>query len=158
MHRYSATHDWDTVVFFHSKPARSTFHGSVSYARPIASRTRRSFSRPATPAKPTRTLALPCPPQDWFSRLQRTKYEQLMPDLKLIPRICLSLTAFILFCLYLVYFIACLKSCFAVEKAVPATVEGRSDNITRRHSSLRWKPQTMCGDVVEMTGLDAPGV
>ena len=81
MPRYSAIHDWDTVVFFHSKPARSTFHGSVSYARPIASRTRRSFSRPATPAKPTRTLALPCPPQDWFSRLQRTKYEQLMPDL-----------------------------------------------------------------------------
>jgi hypothetical protein len=29
MPRYSAIHDWDTVVFFHSKPASSTFHGSV---------------------------------------------------------------------------------------------------------------------------------
>jgi hypothetical protein len=30
MPRYSAIYDWDTVVFFHSKPARSTFRGSVS--------------------------------------------------------------------------------------------------------------------------------
>jgi len=30
MPRYSAIHDWDTVVFFHSKPARSTLRGSVS--------------------------------------------------------------------------------------------------------------------------------
>ena len=73
-------HDWDTVVFFHSKPASNIFHGSVSYARPMESRTRRSFSAPATPAKPTRTLALPYHPQDWFSRLQTTKYQQLMPD------------------------------------------------------------------------------
>jgi hypothetical protein len=44
------------------------------------------------------------------------------------------------------------------KKPTPATFEGRSDNITCRHSPLRWKPQTMCGDVVEMTGLGAPGV
>jgi hypothetical protein len=29
MPRYSAIHDWDTIVFFHSNPASSTFHGSV---------------------------------------------------------------------------------------------------------------------------------
>ncbi len=69
---------WDTVVFFRSKPARSTFRGSVSYPRPMESRTLR-FSSAATPAKPTRTLALPCHSQDWFSRLQTTKYQQLMP-------------------------------------------------------------------------------
>jgi hypothetical protein len=34
----------------------------------------------STPAKPTRTLALPYHPQDWFSRLQTTKYQQLIPD------------------------------------------------------------------------------
>ena len=28
----------------------------------------------------TRALALPYHPQDWFSRLQTTKYQQLMPD------------------------------------------------------------------------------
>ena len=74
MPRYSAMHDWDTVVFFHSNPASSTFHGSVSYARPMESAILRSSSA-ATPAKPTRTLALPCHPQDWFSRLQTSKYQ-----------------------------------------------------------------------------------
>ena len=44
------------------------------------------------------------------------------------------------------------------KKPTPARGEGRSANLTCRHSSLRWKPQTMCGDVVEMTGLGAPGV
>ena len=29
---------------------------------------------------PTRTLALPYQPQDWFSRLRTIKYQQLMPD------------------------------------------------------------------------------
>jgi hypothetical protein len=30
MPRYSAIHDWDTVVFFHSNPASNTFRCSVS--------------------------------------------------------------------------------------------------------------------------------
>ena len=34
----------------------------------------------ATPAKLTRRLALPCHPQDWFSWLQATKYQELMSD------------------------------------------------------------------------------
>ncbi len=31
-------------------------------------------------AKPTSTLALPCHPQDSFSRLHTTIYQELMPD------------------------------------------------------------------------------
>ena len=80
IHRCLAIQAWDTVVFFRSKPVRSTFRGSVSYPRPMESRTLR-FSSAATPAKPTRTLALPYHPQDSFSRIQTTKYQQLIPDL-----------------------------------------------------------------------------
>ncbi len=45
----------------------------------MASRILRSSSA-ATPAKPTRTLALPCHAQDWFPRLKTSKYQQLMND------------------------------------------------------------------------------
>ena len=67
--RCSAITDWDTGVFFPQQTCKQhlSLFGELSSA--------------ATPAKPTRTLALPCHSQDWFSRLQTTKYQQLIPDL-----------------------------------------------------------------------------
>ena len=35
---------------------------------------------------------------------------------------------------------------------------GKSANLTRRHSSFRWKLQKECGEVDEMTGFGFPGV
>ena len=44
------------------------------------------------------------------------------------------------------------------KKPTPARGEGRSANLTCRHSSLRWKLQTAWAEVDEMTGLLWPGV
>ena len=60
MPRCSEIHSWVAVVIFHSNHASSTFRGSVSYARPMASGILRSSSA-ATPAKPTRPFGAPTP-------------------------------------------------------------------------------------------------
>jgi hypothetical protein len=73
--RCSAIHTWDTVVFFHSKPASSIFGGSVNYARPMESNIEIFLGRHSSEANadvgapmPSARLVL-APPDDKISTI-----------------------------------------------------------------------------------------